>query len=105
MQSNEEGWCQGIEGKDQEGNSGLLDPTSGYQGPMPAEIYKLGEYLSNAFSACSQAALVSGLAVYPEFPKDVGGEPWMNSMVPVFCMLCKLLSLRSLLVFWFILFI
>ena len=79
--------------------------TRGEAYPMPAEIYKLGEYLSNAFSACSQAALVSGLAVYPEFPKDVGGEPWMNSMVTVFCMLCKLLSLRSLLAFWFILFI
>ena len=44
--------------------------------PTANEIYKLGQYLYDAFDCCIQAPLVPGLATYPSSPLQIGGVPW-----------------------------
>ena len=40
----------------------------------PLDIYKQGQNLSDAFTACVQEPLVPGVAVYPASPQELGDE-------------------------------
>ena len=45
--------------------------------PSSPEIYKLGKFLSDAFHSVPEAALVTGVAIYPTSPADLGQVPWV----------------------------